>query len=121
MKGPNINSWVNSQVTALRNKTDRLVNPIDRGDNILWTDFNTAFIGTYTNTAKMQTAYQKLINLKMYKDNLDTYIATFEQLTEDAGFEHNAQAAINMFVKGMKTPLLQAVLYRTNVPTTMTE
>ena len=120
MKGPHINSWVNSQVTALRNKVDRQNNPLDRGNNVLWTDFTTAFTSAYTDTAKTQVAHQKLMNLKMHKEDLDTYIATFEQLAEEANFERDAQATINLFAKGLKLPLLQAILYRPTTPNTMT-
>jgi hypothetical protein len=121
MKGPNINNWVNNQVTALRNKTTRQNAPVARTDNTLWTDFNTAFMNAYTDTAKVQTAYEKLMNLRMYKDDLDTFIATFEYLVEEAGFERDAQATINLFAKKLSEKLLQAITYRQILPTTMDE
>jgi len=77
MRGPNIDDWVNDQVLLLRELTTRAQNPIDRNDPNLWNDFNTRFTNAYTDTAKKQTAQQKLMALKMYQDDLDTYISMF--------------------------------------------
>ena len=82
MKGPNVDDWVHDQVTALREKTTRNQNPIDRNDEVLWNNFNTAFTNAFTNTAKEQTTHQKLMALKMYKNDIDNYITTFENLVE---------------------------------------
>ena len=87
MRGPNIDDWVNDQVLLLRELTTRVQNPIDRNDPDLWNDFNTRFTNAYTDTAKKQTAQQKLMALKMYQDDLDTYISTFKNLCTQASYE----------------------------------
>jgi hypothetical protein len=55
----------------------------------------------------------------MYKDDLDSYIATFNHLATQAGFGREACATINKFAKGLKYDLVDKILSRNNVPETM--
>jgi hypothetical protein len=55
----------------------------------------------------------------MYKDNLDSYIATFNHLATRAGFGREACAIINKFTKGLKYDLVNKILSCDNVPETM--
>ena len=111
MRGPNIDDWANDQVLLLRELTTRAQNPIDRNDPQLWTDFNNAFTAAYTDTAKKQTTQQKLMALKMYKDDLDTYISTFTHLCKQSNYDRNAEGTMHLFAQGLKCELLQAILY----------
>jgi hypothetical protein len=97
IKGPNIDDWVTDQVEILNEKTTRAQNPILRTDEALWNDFNTAFTTAFTDTAKEQVAYQKLMALKMYKDDIDSYIATFGNLVKAAGYDYNTKGTIHLF------------------------
>ena len=72
MRGPHINDWVNDRVTILRESSTRQQNPIPRNDEQHWNDLKTAFESAYTDTAKVQTATQKLMALKMYKSDIDS-------------------------------------------------
>ena len=119
MKGPYVDDWIYDQVTALREKTTRVQNPIDRNDEALWNDFNTAFTNTFTNTAKEQTAHQKLTALKMYKNDIDNYIATFENLVRDTGYNCTARGTIHLFVQGLNPQILKDILYSNTIPDTM--
>src|SRR5579863_4202041 len=40
---------------------------------------------------------QKLMPLKMYKDDLDTYISTFRHLVREANYDHNACGTMHLF------------------------
>jgi len=111
MRGPNIDDWVNDQVLSIRESTTRAQNPIDRNDPQLWNNFNTAFTNAYTDTAKKQTAYQKLMALKMFKDDLDSYISTFNNLCKQANYDCAAEGTMHIFAQGLKPSLLQAILY----------
>jgi hypothetical protein len=55
----------------------------------------------------------------MYKDDLDSYIATFNHLATQAGFGREACATINKFAKGLKYNLVDKILSCNNIPETM--
>jgi len=122
MRGPNIDDWVNDQVLLLRELTTRAQNPIDRNDPNLWNNFNTRFTNAYTDTAKKQTAQQKLMALKMYQDDLDTYISTFKHLCTQANYDITTEGTMHLFAQGLKQKLLESILYRQGgIPTTIIE
>src|SRR6266852_2507035 len=110
IRGPLVQTWVNTQVEALREKTTRQLNPIGRDENVLWTDFTTVFEAAFTDTTKVQQAYNKLMHLKMYKDDLDLYVATFKELASQAGFVEDAGLTIHQFTYRLKPALLDEVL-----------
>jgi len=115
MRGDNIKDWVRDQVTALN---DRL-NTHARDEEEHWTQFLTAFNRTFTDTAAQATAYHKLQDLKMNKDDLDSYIATFNHLATRAGFSRDAAATVDKFARGLKYDLLEKILSRDTPPDTM--
>ena len=121
MRGLNIDDWANNQVLSLRELTTRAQNPINRNDPQLWNDFNNVFIAAYTDTAKKQTTQQKLMALKMFKDDLDMYISKFTYLCKQANYDCNAEGTMHLFAQGLKHKLLQAILYRQGaIPDTIT-
>jgi len=121
IKGPLVNNWVNDQVTDLRNKVIRTVNPIAQTEDVLWNDVRDAFIAAYMDTAKAQTAFTKLQHLKMHKGNLDMYITIFKHLARDVGYNTNTVSTINMFAQNLETRLLSAIMHRERLPITFTE
>ena len=59
--------------------------------------------------------------LKMFKDNLDTYISTFTNLCKQANYDRNAEGTMHLFAQGLKCKLLQAILYGQGaIPDTIT-
>ena len=80
IRGPNVNDWVEEQLTGLTNKVTHATHPIDRGNEVLWNDFEQAFRAAFTDTTKKQSAHAKLQALKMRIGGLDNYTATFEHL-----------------------------------------
>ena len=122
MRGPNIDDWVNDQVLLLRELTTRAQNPIDRNDPNLWNNFNNRFTNAYTDTAKKQTTQQKLMALKMYQDDLDTYISTFKHLCTQANYDITTEGTMHLFAQGLKQKLLESILYRQGgIPITINE
>ena len=50
------------------------------------------------------------LNNHQHKDNLDTYIADFKRLSRDAGIPLNDVRTIELFKRGLKKPLLDAII-----------
>src|ERR1700755_2330607 len=54
IKGRNVNDWQDEQVTALWNKVERPVNPMDWSNPVLWDDFVNAFTNAFVDMTKKQ-------------------------------------------------------------------
>jgi len=121
IRGPNIEDWVDAQLQKLKTKVSCQLNPVGRDKEVLWTDFETAFKGAYTNTTQKQSAYLALQGMKMQGQNLDSFIATFKNLAKKAGYGENDEATVDMFVKRLNQPLLDRILDRDTEPTTLAE
>jgi hypothetical protein len=118
IKGPLVNDWANDQVTELHNKVTCTQNPIGRNREVLWTEFSATFTATFTDTARAQNAHMALMHLRMKGSDLDTYIATFKHLANQANYQLNDTATIYHFTKGLERGLQTAILYCEQLPAT---
>jgi len=117
--GDDVKHWKADQRKELEEKVTRQITPILRREEVLWNDFVAAFNRTYTDTAKQQTAYHKLHQCVMRGDDLDTYIARFQHLANEAGFDVAAAATVSLFSKGLKRQLISDIIDKEAVtPTT---
>jgi hypothetical protein len=121
IRGLNIDDWVDAQLQELKAKVSCQQNPVGQDEEVLWTEFETAFKGAYTNTTQKQSAYLALQGMKMQGQNLDSFIATFKNLAKKAGYSKNDEATVDMFVKRLNQPLLDRILDRDTEPTTLAE
>ena len=55
----------------------------------------------------------------MYKSDIDSYIATFENLVREAGYNRNAKGTVHLFAQGLRPNLLNTLLYLPVIPETM--
>ena len=118
IRGPNVNDWVEEQLTSLTNKVTHATHPIDRGNEVLWNDFEQAFCAAFTDTTKKQSAHAKLHALKMRIGGLDDYTAVFEHLAALAGYDLLDQGVIHLYAKGLERGLLSTILHRQKTPET---
>jgi hypothetical protein len=121
IKGPLVDKWRQAQVRELQNKVNRQQHPIDRADEALWRDFETAFTAAYTDTAKAQNAGNALEQLKMKGSDLDTYTATFKHLVEEAGYDITDKHCYRRYGAGLPKHLLAAILTRDQTPTSFND
>ena len=95
IRGPMVNDWVNTQENNLVTRTDTTQpNHVCEDDEVLWTEFKTAFNDAWTDTSKKQNAYDQLMKLTMAGWDINTYIATFKRLALTAGWALNAKGTI---------------------------
>ena len=79
IKGPKVNDWQEGQLTELENSNLNLNN------ETLWNNFEQHFKDTFTDSNKKQEAYDKLMTLHMTDRDINTYIATFDNLVAKTG------------------------------------
>ena len=122
MRGPLINDWVDQQEKKLAKRIDTsTTNWVTETNEILWTEFETAFLAAWTDTSKKQTAFDQLMRLTMNGWDVDTYIATFDRLTTAAGWDSNSEGTIAKFQEGLSKGIHSKALDRDHIPRTIDE
>ena len=96
------------------NKVDHALNQgVQPQHEALWNMFLRDFQLAFTNTTKVQSAHQELLDLKMKPGDLDSYISSFEHLRTRAGWGADDAGTIMLFKKGLTNGLHHAVLEKT--------
>ena len=88
-------------------------------DEVLWNDFTTDFTDAFANTASAEQAYANLTKLEMKGDEIDEYIAAFEYLLIQAGWERDARGSLETLKQGLRKDLHWTILQRDPMPTTI--
>ena len=118
IKGKKVRDWAKGRVVVL----DKEVKDGTRyDDERLWTDFGNAFVEAFTDTTRAQDAYNKLKELKMEGDDLDSYVSAHTTLVRLSEWAPEGEAAIETFKEGLKRQLRLAVMRRDYQPKTLKE
>ena len=80
MGGPQVKDWVHDQAMTLSKKVKRTTNPIMKDNKQLWESLKTAFERSFAYTNKVEDTKHQLACLEMQANNIDDYIAKFENL-----------------------------------------
>ena len=116
MRGPLINDWVDQQEKKLAARIDTTKsNHVQESDEVLWSEFETAFLSAWTDTSKKQNAYDQLMRLTMNGWDMDTYIATFDHLTLAAEWDSNSEGTIAKFREGLSKGVHSKALDRNHI------
>jgi Retrotransposon gag protein len=130
MRGPKVDDWVVQYIDLVSTKvySDQTTNPPTPAthqfnNERLWTEFIANFRHVYSDTAKAEGAYAKLMALSMKDGNgqLDNYITEFETLLRKAHWERNMQGAVDLFKQGLKLNLHHGILRHETLPQTLDE
>jgi Retrotransposon gag protein len=114
IKGPRVDDWQEAQLDELVNSN------LVSDDKALWTNFKQKFKDAYTNSNKKRAAYDTLMTLQMKEGDIDTYIATFDNLLAKAGWTRGEEAA-DFFQRGLDDGVKCKVLHRQTWPVTLQE
>ena len=122
MRGPLINDWIDQQEKKLAARTDTTKRShVLETDEVLWNEFETAFLNAWTDTSKKQNAYDQLMRLTMNGWDVDTYIATFDRLALAAGWDLDSEGMIAKFREGLTKGVHSKALDRDHIPRTIDE
>jgi Ty3 transposon capsid-like protein len=121
IKGDNVNSWAKHQLKILNQNQENNPDPTGKPDEDWWDTFEQNFKNAFTFTASKETALAKLEKLTMTQGDLDTYIATFNRLLDEAEFSPRNKGAIEMFKRGLTIGLKINCIKRKPKPETMDE
>jgi len=119
LNGPKVDAWARQQHLWLKNchKQDG----IPMTDKSLWEDFKLLFRTAYTDQDAKLTAYQKLNKLCMQGSDIDSYIADFNRLIDEAGYNKFDMGVMIKFKEGLQPSLLREILlHMVPAPSTLT-
>jgi hypothetical protein len=122
IRGPKVNKWVSQQFNALSTKVYGDANHAPTHadtDEALWEDFITEFERAYNET--VEEAFARLEALQMTGDDVETYIATFENLMRQSRYEREDGLMVEFFWQGLTTNFKQHITKRETIPDTMDE
>ena len=108
--GKRVDNWVKYTL----NKVDRtLAQGVQPQQEALWNMFLRDFQLAFTDTTKVQSAHQELLDLKMKPGDLNSYISSFEHLRTCAGWGADDAGTVMLFKKGLINRLHRTVLEKT--------
>ena len=91
-----------------------------REDNeVLWSEFETAFLAAWTDMSKKQNMYDQLMCLTMNGWDIDMYIATFDCLALAAEWDLDSEGTIAKFCEGLSKGIHSKALDRDRIPRTI--
>jgi hypothetical protein len=121
LQGPKVEDWVVEQAKELRHKVNRLSDPIAKTEEELWEDLKSAFESAYAHTGRVEQARADLAKLEMAGDQIDEYIAKYENLLKRAEIPRTEVGALEKFREGLKKGVSLAIMRRDTWPTTLDE
>ncbi len=95
IKGEKVDLWVKNMLDSLRR-----LHPVQHNVPAVWNHFKEAFRAKFTDSTRELRARGQLERLKFHYPDIDGYIAEFEDLVVQAGYNIASQEAINLFLKG---------------------
>ncbi len=90
-----VNLWVKNMLDSLRR-----LHPVQHNVPAVWNHFEEAFWSKFMDSTKELWARNQLERLKFWYPDIDGYIAEFEDLVVQVGYNIASQEAINLFLKG---------------------
>ena len=95
IKGEKVDLWVKNMLDSLRR-----LHPVQHNVPAVWNHFEAAFRTKFTDSTRELRARGQLERLKFRYPDIDRYIAEFEDLTVQVGYNIASQETINLFLKG---------------------
>jgi Retrotransposon gag protein len=105
MKGPDVARWARDIGEVL----DNLQMPQDNIP-ILWTQFCEEFEQQYMDSSRAEQARDELKKLKMKNNDVDAYVAKFEELARNANYNTGHAATVRIFMEGLNKETLKDIL-----------
>jgi hypothetical protein len=106
MAGPKVDDWV-------KKWTEWSVRELQTGrpstDEFYWTEIARAFQQAFQDTGARERAAEKLQNLKMAYGEIDSFIAQFETLADEAEFPINARNTISLFASKLPYAMMRHI------------
>jgi hypothetical protein len=106
IKGPNVNDWVQLRTDEM---LDRYNRGIDPNDLIYWDDLGQKFMQAFNDTASRECAEEKLQHLAWIPGDVDTFLAQFRTLADQAQYPLTAKPTIMLLSTKLPYKMMQHI------------
>jgi hypothetical protein len=118
IRGPKVQAWVTHQYDALLIKVNHTRTHADM-DESLWEDFIAEFKRAFAEPA--WKVLSRLEKLQMAGDDLEMYIATFENLVRRAERQRESVTMVQNFLQGLPIDFVRSIVKQQATPNTIDE
>jgi hypothetical protein len=120
IRGPKVDAWVSQQYDALLSiKVNHARTQADADEETLWEDFTVEFKRAFAEPS--WEVFARLESLRMAGDEVEMYIATFENLMRRAECKRESGPMVHYFRQGLPTNLERSITKRQAIPNTIDE
>ena len=106
IKGPNVDDWVQQRTNEI---LDQFNQTGDQLDEDYWNNLGQQFMDTFWDTASRERAETKLRGLSWIPGDVDTFIAQFRSLAEQAQYALNDRPTITLFASKLPFKMMQHI------------
>ena len=118
IRGPKVEAWVAQQYDALSIKVDHAPTHADTNE-ALWEDFMAEFKRAFAEP--LWEVFARLEKLRMAGDEIEMYIATFENLVKRAKCNRESRSMMDYFLKGLPNDFWRSIMNWPAIPNTIDE
>jgi len=118
IRGPKVEAWVAQQYDALSIKVDHAPTHADTNE-ALWEDFIAEFKRAFAEP--LWEVFARLEKLRMAGDEIEMYIATFENLVKRAKCNRESRSMMDYFLKGLPNDFWRSIMNWPAIPNTIDE
>lgn len=121
IRGPKVDAWVAQQYDALSIKANLALawTHADMDEEALWEDFIAEFKCVFGEPS--WEVFSRLENLRMAGNEVEMYIANFENLMRRAECKRESGPMVHYFRQGLPTHLERSIMKRQAIPNTIDE
>ena len=107
IKGENIKDWVKKWTNWILNQ---ITNGRPTTDEYYWTQINSGFQQAFQDMGARERAEDRLCQLAFIPGEINTFIARFESLAEEATYPLDSQSTLTLFVSKLPYKLMDHIL-----------
>ena len=104
IKGPNVDAWVKLRTDEILRHFNRT---LDQHDEIYWDEVGREFMNAFWDTASRERAKEKLCNLTWTPGDVDTFVAQFRTLADEAEYPLNDRPTISLFASKLPHKMME--------------
>jgi hypothetical protein len=108
MKGVKVTDWVSYMLQKIADNVND--DPTLEEDESLWKDFTEKFELKFTSASALEEAQQEFEECCMKNNDIDEYIAIFEDLLTKIDYQQGNFGVIDKFKQGLKKWIIRKIL-----------
>ena len=106
IKGPNVKDWVRLRTDEMLARYNRTGNTTDEA---YWDTVGQEYLQAFQDTASRERAEEKLKHLTFIPGDVDTFVAQFRTLADEAMYPLNAKPTISLFASKLPYKMMEHI------------